>query len=391
MVAAVMQPTFGSSGQNGGPSVRRALEASLVETFCRFGYAELEVPYLEEWETLEVAGDPQLRERAVKVLDPQGKVRVLRPDFTASVARMVAEELGSAPRPLRLFYSGTVFRRADPRRFEPEEFGQAGAELIGDLSLPGEEAEKRAGLRADFECIRVAVECLKGAGLWELFLVISHASLIPSWLQLFGLEAAQARALRSVLARHDFVELNCKLGASLSGPCRACEKAAAAGGSTILPVPRGEEAVSIALGFLKSRGGVEVVQRGRDMAYRLLEARGGHPGEAAAALLGALDELEALCRGVLESVPEVRVIVDLGLARELEYYTGMVFDVCAGDLGRPLGGGGRYDGLMARFGRNEPARGFGFRLDRLAEALSRGRRRACQGIEVTGKGAGPGC
>ena len=88
-------------------------------------------------------------------------------------------------------------------------------------------------------------------------------------------------------------------------------------------------------------------------------------GPVADALRGLRAVLERLEPGVAE-----RVIFDLGLARGLGYYTGAVFDVYDPTLGAPLGGGGRYDDLLARFGRALPAVGFAIGVDRLHVALS---------------------
>ena len=70
--------------------------------------------------------------------------------------------------------------------------------------------------------------------------------------------------------------------------------------------------------------------------------------------------------------PEVadRVIFDLGLVRDLGYYTGAVFEVYDPALGEPIGGGGRYDELLGRFGRPLPAVGFALGIDRLHIALA---------------------
>jgi ATP phosphoribosyltransferase regulatory subunit len=83
------------------------------------------------------------------------------------------------------------------------------------------------------------------------------------------------------------------------------------------------------------------------------------------ALRGLRDVLDLLEGSVAE-----HVIFDLGLARGLGYYTGAVFDVYDPALGEPLGGGGRYDDLLGRFGRALPAVGFAIGVDRLHAALA---------------------
>jgi ATP phosphoribosyltransferase regulatory subunit len=77
-------------------------------------------------------------------------------------------------------------------------------------------------------------------------------------------------------------------------------------------------------------------------------------------------------RAVFEALPEAvarRVIFDLGLARSLAYYTGAVYEVYDAALGAPLGGGGRYDDLLGRFGRELPAAGWALNVERLHIAL----------------------
>ena len=88
---------------------------------------------------------------------------------------------------------------------------------------------------------------------------------------------------------------------------------------------------------------------------------------------GLRDVLDLLAPAVAE-----RVIFDLGLARGLGYYTGAVFDVYDPALGAPLGGGGRYDDLLGRFGRPLPAVGFALGVDRLHAALSGEEQPGCE-------------
>ena len=73
---------------------------------------------------------------------------------------------------------------------------------------------------------------------------------------------------------------------------------------------------------------------------------------------------------LLEPTAAERVIFDLGLVRNIGYYTGAVFDVYDPALGAPIGGGGRYDDLLGRFGRSLPAVGFALGVDRLHIALA---------------------
>jgi ATP phosphoribosyltransferase regulatory subunit len=108
-----------------------------------------------------------------------------------------------------------------------------------------------------------------------------------------------------------------------------------------------------------------------DLLVRVPQLRGGPdvldapPGVVADALAGLRSVLD-----LLESAVAERVIFDLGLSRGLGYYTGAVFDVYDPAFGEPLGGGGRYDDLLGRFGRALPAVGFAIGVDRLHAALA---------------------
>jgi ATP phosphoribosyltransferase regulatory subunit len=91
---------------------------------------------------------------------------------------------------------------------------------------------------------------------------------------------------------------------------------------------------------------------------------------AAGAVAGPLEGLRELHELLAERGVADRVIFDLGLVRDLGYYTGAVFDVYDPALGEPLGGGGRYDELLGRFGRPLPAVGFALAIDRVHIALA---------------------
>ena len=111
----------------------------------------------------------------------------------------------------------------------------------------------------------------------------------------------------------------------------------------------GEDAVELLVGIPQLRGGPEVLER-----------------------VGELGHAEMLRRlhGLLSADVAARVIYDLGLVRQLGYYTGAVFEVYDPALGAPIGRGGRYDDLLGRFGRDLPAVGFALNVDRLHIALT---------------------
>jgi ATP phosphoribosyltransferase regulatory subunit len=180
------------------------------------------------------------------------------------------------------------------------------------------------------EALGLMCRALDAVGLRNYRIALGDASLYPALLSALELpEDARERLLRELVTR-DFVGLDREVRE--------------------LGLPEADAALLVDVPQI--RGGQDV-----------LEAPSGGP--VAEAVGGLRRVLELLPDGVAE-----RVIFDLGLSRGLGYYTGAVFDVLDPAFGSPIGGGGRYDELMGRFGRPLPAVGFALGVDRLHLALA---------------------
>jgi ATP phosphoribosyltransferase regulatory subunit len=288
----------------------RALERRLVDLFRRWGYQEVRTPILEFLSTIERGVGAEGPHGLFVLVDRTGDLLALRPEMTVPVARFVATlGFGRA----RLAYIAEVFRSRDTARGEMREFVQAGVERIGD-----------AGPEADAEVVALAAWALREAGLSGFRLGVGHAGFLRGLLEEAGLDAEEQHAAQLLLYRRDFVTL-AELLAEAPPEVR----------DAILQLPswRGPDAL--------------------DRAAQL----GVAPQ--------ALAEVVALLGALAPYGIQADVEVDLGIIRDFEYYTGVVFEAYAQGVGRPLLGGGRYDGLLGKFGVNRPAIGFALELDRL--------------------------
>jgi ATP phosphoribosyltransferase regulatory subunit len=285
-----------------------AIAEAVRGVFDARGYGEVHTPALE-YEQVLTRGDPAAADPAYKLFDEQGNVLVLRSDMTIPIARVVSTRYASAGPPLRFCYVAHAYRSVRPQRGQDREMLQAGIELVG---VPAPEGTA--------ETIVVLCEVLDAVGLSGYRVGLGDASLYPALLAAHGVNAGpRARILRELQAR-DLVALEREVeGLGLD--------------AALVRVPQ-------------LRGDADV-----------LDAAGS-----------AADGLRAVT-GLLPDAVRERVIFDLGLTRPLGYYTGAVFEVYDAALGAPLGGGGRYDELLGRFGRDLPAAGWALNVERLHIAL----------------------
>jgi ATP phosphoribosyltransferase regulatory subunit len=231
--------------------------------------------------------------------------------MTIPVARVVATRYADAEPPLRFSYLARAWRATDRGVGEPREFLQGGLELIG---VPGAEGEA--------EVVAIAIAALDEAGLRRHRVGVGDGALYSSLLTSFGVPEDAHLPMMESLSRRDLVGLEGQVNA----------------------LGLGDDEREKLVRLPQIRGGREVLDR------------------ADTAGLDGLRELHELLaeRGVGD-----RVIFDLGLVRELGYYTGSVFEVYDPAVGFTLGGGGRYDDLIGRFGRDLPACGLALDVQRV--------------------------
>jgi ATP phosphoribosyltransferase regulatory subunit len=295
----------------------RAITDAALRVFVEAGYGEVTTPALEYEATLargDVGGAPP----AYRLFDERGDVLVLRSDMTVPIARLVATRFATAEPPVRLCYLAHAYRGVRPQRGQPREFLQAGIELIG--------APAPAGTA---EALTVMCDVLDAVGLEDYRVGLGDVGLYQALLDGFAVGGQAREAVLHALVAGDFVGLEREVR-SLGLDAEAAE--------LLVRVPQ-------------LRGGPDA-----------LAALDGRAGAAAEGLRGV--------HALLEPRVAERVIFDLGLVRSLGYYTGAVFQVYDPALGVPIGGGGRYDDLLGRFGRPLPAVGWALTVERLHIALA---------------------
>jgi len=295
----------------------RRLQAALADAFGRFGYGEVATPTIEYHEVL-ARGDERGAPAAYRFFDERGELLAMRSDMTIPIARLVASRFAGAEPPFRFFYIGNAYRAIRPQRGQMREFIQAGVELVG-----AEAPEATA------EVVEVLAAALDASGLSRAVIGLGDADLYRQLLDELEVAGPARDRILDCLATHDLVGLEAEVGTlEMSDGSRR----------TLLELPN-------------MRGGPEVLDRARDLG-------GAAVDRATSRLAATFDSLAR--RGVGN-----RVNLDLGLLRDLGYYTGAILEVYDPAVGHVLGGGGRYDELIGRFGRPLPAAGFALYLERV--------------------------
>ena len=295
----------------------RALQAALFGVFERFGYGEVRTPTIEYDEVLARAGDAAAPP-AHRFFDESGDLVAMRSDMTIPIARLVATRFAAEEGPFRFSYSGTAYRAVRPQRGQMREFMQAGVELIGEPAPAG-----------TAEVIEVLSAALDAAGLTRAVIGLGDADLYKQLLDELNVEGDSRAAVLGRLATHDLVGLEAEVEAlDIDDGAR----------KTLLRLPN-------------IRGGAEVLEAAQEVGGAAVQRASGR-------LAATFEDLRQ--RGVAD-----RIQLDLGLLRDLGYYSGAIVEVYDPAVGHVLGGGGRYDALMGRFGRPMPAAGFGLHLERL--------------------------
>ena len=294
---------------------KREIEETIREVFRTWSYSEVLTPTFEREDALERGLGEKLMQQTFRFTDPLGASLALRTEMTTPIARVVSARLRSASLPLRLSYIATAYRYEEPQLGRMREFTQAGAELIG-----------ASGADAEAETLFMAIETVDAVGLTDARFDINNAAIVDGVLASIGLSGRDLFAAKKLIAGRNVVAIGDPLVRELS----------------------------------LMRGGAEVLDWVR-------------PRCSTPESLAAIADLELILERAQKLGYGGRINVDFALLRDLEYYTGFVFEGYIGDLGFSLCGGGRYDSLLPRFGYDVPAAGWMVGVERILLAMERRR------------------
>ncbi|MGQ9641412.1 MAG: histidine--tRNA ligase [Candidatus Bathycorpusculaceae bacterium] len=310
-----------------GTNLMKFIENKARKIAKIYGYKEVITPVVESYELLAAKIGEEMRSRMFVFKDLGGRDIALRPEFTASVARLVATTLKTEPKPIRIFSFGSVYRYDEPQKGRYREFWQSNYELMGS-NRP----------EADFEILMLTDDLMASIGLKNYVFKIGHIGVLKGIFNKEGLQEKTQNAIMQLMDKKQYEEA-----------LKALEDA----GASKNCVDTIQELVK-----LKGKEVFSILEKMRKILKEYEKSA------------EAVENLQEILRLVKESECKMDVIVDAGFARGLEYYTGIIFEAYVPEFDIALGGGGRYDNLIELFGGEPtPAVGVAHGIDRIMLAM----------------------
>jgi len=291
------------------------------------GYLEVLSPTLEFYDVFQGDDVSIEQEKMYKLFDNAGRILVLRPDMTMPIARITATKLKDSSFPLRICYSGNIFRINENWNGKVSEMTQSGIEIIGSESP-----------KADAEVIITAIQALLAIGVQKFELEIGQAEFFKGLIEDIELTEDEIEKLRGLVENKNFGALRELIE----------EK------ETILGIKNVEALKKLPELF----GGIEILAKARDLTQNKRA-------------LGAIDTIEKIYEQIQSVGLGEYISIDLGMVQHIDYYTGITFRGYSSEVGTTIISGGRYDNLISKFGTSMPAVGFAIDVDNILSVLEK--------------------
>lgn len=306
---------------------RKFVENTIRSVVEKYGFKEIKTPIFEDLELFTTKSGEGIKEEIYHFQDKGGRDLALRPELTASVSRLYNNNLQKAAKPLKMYYFGSCFRYERPQAGRFRQFWQFGIEVIGGTPIYNEA-----------EIIAMANEALSKVGIKNYEVAIGHLGIIKGVLKHSNVSSEDTTKIIASIDKEDYELLD-----TLLNDCK-------------------------------------ITSEYKDIITQIINVNGNRIDlEALKPVVEDIpDSYDAVCQlietlEVLETFGFNDYNVKLSIARGLDYYTGIVFEIYVPDLGaeKQITGGGTYN-LTALFDSEEvESTGFAFGFDRIMEAYHR--------------------
>lgn len=301
-----------------------AVQERIHEVFSLCGYKDIQTPAFEFFDIFNKERGSVASREMFKFFDRDGNTLVLRPDITPSVARAATKYFMDEDMPIRLCYMGNTYINNSSYQGRLKEVTQLGCELIGDATVD-----------ADAEVIAMVVQCMMASGLKDFQVQIGQVDYFNGLVEAAGIDEEVQEQLRELIENKNYFGVD----------------------EFLSKLDIDDRTKKSFLGMADLFGGFDVLAKARENTCN----------EKA---LKAVERLEKLYKVLEYYKLEQHVSFELDMLGHYQYYTGIIFRAYTYGTGDAIVTGGRYDNLIAQFGKDAPSVGFAIVIDRLMLALS---------------------
>lgn len=299
------------------------VEQKLRRTFLERGYEEIRTPTIEFYDVFAFQSRPIDEEKMYKFFDEKGRIIVLRPDMTIPLARVIGTQRWDTP--LKVTYSGNVFRANESHSGKYNEIVQSGIEVIGIDNV-----------RAEIECVISVIQALQKLNVQSFTIEIGQVQLYKCIVKKLSIHDEEERVLRTYIESKNYAALSNFIGEKKLDRC--------------------DETVRLLEKLPRLFGNLEVIEEAEKLASS------NEMKMAIARVKEMYETIETLGYGSYISI-------DLGMIQHLDYYTGVIFKGYIYEIGEEIVSGGRYDELIGNFGEMLPAVGLAVQVNQIVKAL----------------------
>jgi ATP phosphoribosyltransferase regulatory subunit len=302
---------------------RKNIEEIIRKQFESWGYGEIKTPVVEYTENIAFGAGKGWKDKLISFFDTDGNLISMRADMTIPVARVTGMRLKKSQLPARFYYFANSFRQSGAQKGKKRFFNQAGLEFVGTDSISG-----------DIEVLTVLAEIMRRLDIKSFRIALSHTKFLEGMSKWFGLVTSAADFVKKKMIAKDFVGLKDFL-----------EKISKKKSGTFFSLMEPSEDFSLLKSYSDK---IENKTASESLIY-------------VAEIYNVLKKL-----GFAENF-----MLDLGTVRDFEYYSGLLFEVYSPKISEIIGSGGRYDGLIKKFGLDVAGTGFALDVDLLHKSLER--------------------
>ena len=308
---------------------RKEAENTLRRVFENYGFGEVQTPLFEDLKLFTTKSGEEIVDQLYNFKDKGGRDLTLRPEITAPISRLYLNEKQKSAKPIKLYYYGSCFRYERPQKGRFRQFWQFGCELIGAKSPEGEA-----------EVIAMCNSSLEALGITTAEINVNHLGIIRGLFKHFDIDEATQREIMIVIDKGD----------------KELLKESLIGENPI--IKDNSELNEVLLKLIDMVGDSSIIKDIEELVSPYEEAR------------DALEEFKELV-DTLKSFQVTNYKLNLGVARGLDYYTGIVFEVYVQGLGaqKQVCGGGTYNLVKLFGGEDVASTGFALGFDRLMNAI----------------------